>query len=96
MHAEQNALSKLPSLKPTNNPNIIHLLVIRVSGKYKMQSSKPCSLCLQTMIHMPQKKGYKIHRIYYSNENGEIVNTTLNALLKQELHHSRGSKYIMQ
>ena len=43
-----------------------------------------------------QKKGYKIHRIYYSNENGEIVNTTLNALLKQELHHSRGSKYIMQ
>jgi hypothetical protein len=42
------------------------------------------------MVSMPSKKGYKIHRVYYSNENGEIESTTLNALLKQELHHSRG------
>lgn len=57
-----------------------------------MQSSKPCSMCLRTMVSMPQKKGYKIHRVYYSNENGEIENTTLNALLKQEQHYSRGYK----
>lgn len=69
------------------------MLVIRVSGKYKMQSSKPCAQCVKTMTSLPQKKGYKVHRIYYSNEHGEIEKTTLTSLLKQEQHISKGTKF---
>lgn len=69
------------------------MLVIRISGKYKIQSSKPCAQCLQTMVEMPEKKGYKVHRVYYSNENEDIERTTLSSLLQQEMHYSKGYRY---
>jgi hypothetical protein len=38
---------------------------------------------------LPEKKGYRIKNVYYSNENGEIVKSNLKILENEELHYSR-------
>jgi hypothetical protein len=34
--------------------------------------AKPCSKCLRYIKKECRRKNYKIHRIYYTNEEGEI------------------------
>jgi hypothetical protein len=41
------------------------------------------------MKNLPKKKGYNIKNIYYSNENGDIIKTSLRILEKEDLHYSR-------
>ena len=41
------------------------------------------------MKTLPQKKGYKIENIYYSDEEGNIIKTTLNKLDSEEKHYSK-------
>ena len=65
IHAECDAISKLIPLRKKKHLEIINLLVIRISPKNKIQPSKPCSNCIETMIKLPPKKGYKIQNIYY-------------------------------
>jgi len=89
IHAECDAISKLISLKPKKKLENINILVIRLSTKNKIQCSKPCSNCIETMINLPPKKGYKVQNIYYSDMFGDIVKTTLNTLEKEERHYSR-------
>ncbi len=89
IHAECDAISKLIPLKPKKHLEHINILVIRISTKNKIQSSKPCSNCIETMIKMPPKKGYKIQNIYYSDGFGNIIKTTLNSLEKEERHYSK-------
>ena len=89
IHAECDAISKLISLKPKKKLENINILVIRLSTKNKIQSSKPCSNCIDTMIKLPPKKGYKIQNIYYSDGFGNILKTTLNTLEKEERHYSK-------
>ncbi len=89
IHAEHNALLKL---KPSINKKrleSVNLLVVRFSKTNKIQSSKPCSNCIQIMDTMPEKKGYKIQNIYYSNSDGDIVKTNLTTLKNEEQHYSR-------
>jgi cytidine deaminase len=88
IHAEHDALLKLIPNKKRKLKNI-NLLVIRVSGKNKLQSSKPCNNCIQTMRRLSIKKGYKIQNVYYSDNNENIVKTTLYALDNEEKHYSR-------
>ena len=73
IHAEEDALSKLMPLKYKKRLEPINLLVIRLSSKNKLQSSKPCSNCIKLLSIIPKKKGYKIENIYYSDENGDII-----------------------
>lgn len=94
IHAECDAISKLIPLKPKKKLENINIIVIRLSTKNKIQSSKPCSNCIESMIHLPPKKGYKIQNIYYSDVFGNIVKTSLNAIQKEERHYS--SSYIHQ
>jgi cytidine deaminase len=89
IHAECDAILKLMSLKNKKKLESINLLVIRLSTKNKIQSSKPCSNCIETMKTLPQKKGYKIEHIYYSDEEGNIIKTTLNKLDSEEKHYSK-------
>lgn len=89
IHAECNAISKLIPLKPKKKLENINLLVIRLSTKNKIQSSKPCNNCIQTMKTLPQKKGYKIENIYYSDEDGNIIKTNLKKLDSEEKHYSK-------
>ena len=79
-------------MKPIKNRKkleTINLLVIRLSRTNKLQSSKPCSNCIKIMNIIPEKKGYKIQNIYYSDSEGNIIKTTLNNLEKDEKHYSR-------
>jgi hypothetical protein len=38
---------------------------------------------------LPEKKGYKIENVYYSNEEGNIIKTTLKSLENEEKHYSK-------
>ena len=89
IHAECNALSKLMPLKNKKRLENINLLVIRLSSKNKIQSSKPCINCIEAMKIMPQRKGYKIENIYYSDADGNIVKTNLKTLDSEEKHLSK-------
>ena len=89
IHAECDAILKLRPLKNKKKLQSINLLVIRLSSKNKIQSSKPCNNCIETMKILPQKKGYKIENIYYSNEEGNIIKTNLNKLDLEEKHYSK-------
>jgi cytidine deaminase len=89
LHAECHAISKLIPLKPKKKLAIINIIVVRLSCKNKIQSSKPCSNCIDIMLRFPPKKGYRIQNIYYSDLFGNIVKTSLNALEREERHYSR-------
>ena len=92
IHAECEAISKLIPLKPRKKLENINLLVIRLSTKNKIQCSKPCYNCIETMKKLPPKIGYKINNIYYSDSTGNIVKTTIKALEKEERHYSQYSR----
>ena len=93
IHAEHNALTKLKPIKYKKKLEQINILVIRVSKTNKIQSSKPCNNCIRIMELIPERKGYKIQNIYYSNEEGNIIKTTLNILKNEEQHYSRYYRY---
>jgi hypothetical protein len=89
IHAEYDAIRKLLPLRRKKKLVSINILVIRVSGKNKLQSSKPCVKCINTMKILPPKLGYKIEDIYYSNDNGEIIKSSIKNLESEEPHYSR-------
>ena len=89
IHAEHNALLKLKPSQNKKRLESVNLLVVRFSKTNKLQSSKPCSNCIQILYTMPERKGYKIQNIYYSNSDGNIVKTNLSDLKNDEPHYSR-------
>jgi cytidine deaminase len=89
IHAEHDAINKLKPLNRNKHLKNINLLVIRFSKNNKIQNSKPCANCIKTMKTLPEKKGYRIKNIYYSNENGDIVKSNIKKLENEELHYSR-------
>jgi cytidine deaminase len=88
IHAEQDAINKLKPLKYKKNLESINILVIRLSSKNKLQSSKPCANCIESMKNNPIKKGYKIQNVYYSDSEGNIIKTNLVSLDNEEKHIS--------
>lgn len=98
-HAERDAINKLKPL-PSSKKHLqnINLLVVRLSSKSKIQNSKPCANCISYMKLIPQKKGYKIKHIYYSNHDGHIIKSNLKRLEMEELHYSKyyRNKYNMK
>ena len=62
--------------------------------KNKLQCSKPCNSCIQNMQSIPQSKGYKIKRIYYSDTHGDIVETNLSQLEEEEPYFTKYYKNI--
>ena len=89
IHAEHDAIRKLLPLKRKRKLKNINILVIRLSGKNKLQSSKPCTNCINMMKTLPSKLGYRVQYVYYSNENGEIVKSSIHNLESEEPHYSR-------
>lgn len=89
IHAEHDAIRKLIPLRRNKKLVNINILVIRLSGKNKLQSSKPCINCINMMKTLPIKLGYKIQNIYYSNEKGDIVKSNITTLENENPHYSR-------
>jgi hypothetical protein len=88
IHAEYDALTKLMPIRRKKKLESINLLVVRLSTKNKIQSSKPCFNCIETMKKFPPKIGYKIDNVYYSDSNGDITKTNLKILDEEEKHYS--------
>lgn len=93
IHAEHDAITKLPCLKPKKRLEAVNILVVRLSKTNKLQCSKPCYNCIKMLSTYPNIKGYKIRYVYYSNENGGITRTTLNKLQNEQPHYSRYYKH---
>ncbi len=89
IHAEHDAILKLKPIKYKKHLINVNILVIRISKRNKLQSSKPCINCIQKMKSLPEKKGYRIKNVYYSNDNNEIIKSNLYKLENEELHYSR-------
>jgi cytidine deaminase len=94
IHAEHDAISKLPYIKGRKRLEDINILVVRLSKTNKIQSSKPCYNCIKMMSTYPKIKGYKIRHIYYSNVDGTITRSTLNKLETEQAHYSRYYKNV--
>ena len=68
------------------------LYVIKVSRTgVNIGMSKLCEKCVIAVNTIPQKMGYNINNIIYSNRNGEFITTTPKKLLESNDHHI--SKY---
>jgi hypothetical protein len=79
LHAEAHAiinsygkdLNYIPNMKnfhiKNNNIKKLDLLVIRVNNSGKLCNSRPCIYCLKMM------KDVKIKRVYYINNDGDLV-----------------------
>ncbi len=89
IHAEYDAIRKLLPLRRNKRLVNVDILVIRVSGKNKLQSSKPCVNCIQSMKILPAKLGYRIQNVHYSTNDGSIIKTNLNNLDNEDKHYSR-------
>ena len=87
-HAEANAIANLPP-RPRNRKHLlkVNILVIRTSQTGKIGISKPCIKCIIDMMTIPQKRGYIIKNILYSNEFGTIESTTLEKLIDERNFH---------
>ena len=96
IHAEHDSIRKLLPLKRKKRLENINILVIRVSGKNKLQSSKPCVNCIIMMKTLPIKLGYKIQNVYYSNENSDIIKSSLKNLEMDEPHYSKYYKHLIK
>jgi len=66
----------------------VNILVIRLSKKNRLQNSKPCANCIETIKNLPKRKGYCIKNIYYSNDNEEIIKSNVKILERENLHYS--------
>ena len=91
-HAEEMALEKL---KPNYGKKIIKisLLVIRISQastptKYTLGNSRPCASCLYK-IKNSISIGYKIDKVYFSNDFGNIICYKLRDIIKEKQFVSR-------
>lgn len=89
-HAEEMAIDKLIKIarktrRSTRKIIDVSLIVIRMNSKgtpdnYHLGNSKPCSNCVHK-IEKLTSYGYRINRIYYSNDDGMISVSNVNKLL---------------
>ena len=83
VHAEVNAIMNLPSRAKKKCYQKIDICVIKVSSCCKIGISKPCIKCIIDMSILPQKKGYIVKNIYYSDHDGSITSVTLKNLINE-------------
>ena len=48
------------------------MIVIRTTSTKELANAKPCCHCIKTVIETLRKKGYRLHRIYYSDDDGNF------------------------
>lgn len=86
IHAEYATIEKLPDRR--NKKFIsVDILVIRFNKQAEMKMSKPCYLCLRAMERKALRSGYRINKVYYSNDEGQIVMQKLKDLIMEEDQH---------
>ncbi len=91
-HAEMDVISKVSKQhserKKKKSKRVYNLIVIRVSKTGScLGNSEICEKCINGIISAPSRYGIRIKKIYYSNNDGDIVKTTPNKLSQQESPH---------
>jgi cytidine deaminase len=86
-HAEHNAIMKLRS-RDTKKLMSINIFVLKTSMTGIIGNSKPCAHCLDMMLNLPPKKGYRISNILYTNTEGNIEKKKLTELMNDDIHIS--------
>lgn len=70
IHAEVDCVNRL---KKSEKISTINLVVFRTNNKGdKLMNAKPCECCLKAIDFTLKRKNYKLKKLCYSNENGEI------------------------
>lgn len=80
VHAEMMAISRLPINRKKKKKISVNLLVIRIQYNGKLKNSKPCPKCMNDIISKIPKKGYKIDRVYHSDDNEDIISSKMRDL----------------
>jgi hypothetical protein len=85
IHAELDAIMGLkPFVK--SRPMVVDLIVIKTSNTTTC-SSKPCQMCINSMRRLPQKHGYRIKNVHYTDSDGHIHSVSLDKI--ESDHKSR-------
>jgi cytidine deaminase len=87
-HAEHNAIQKLPN-RYNRKLLPINIFVLKTTLTGIIGNSKPCAHCLAIMSSLPNKKGYRISNVLYTNSEGNIEKKKISELMNEELHYSR-------
>ncbi len=70
IHAEVDCVNRL---KKSEKVVPINLIVFRTNNNGdKLMNAKPCECCLKTIDFTLKKKNYKLKKLSYSDENGNI------------------------
>ena len=92
VHAEIDACKKVAwkhrDKSKKKNKKVYNLVVIRTSKSgSNLGMSRLCERCVLNVNNLPNNSGIKIKKIYYSDESGEIVKTSLPKMMKMDDHH---------
>ena len=92
VHAEIHACKKVAwkhrDKSKKKNKKAYNLVVIRTSKSgSNLGMSRLCERCVLGVNNLPNISGIKIKKIYYSDESGEIIKTSLPKMMKMDDHH---------
>ncbi len=92
VHAEIHACKKVAwrhrDKNKKKNKKAYNLVVIRTSKSgSNLGMSRLCERCVLGVNNLPNVSGIKIKKIYYSDESGEIIKTSLPKMMKMDDHH---------
>jgi hypothetical protein len=91
IHAEDDAINKLPVLKRNRRLKKVDLLVIRANAGGTVGNSRPCDRCIKALEIKLPKKGYILDTLYYTDKGGLLVKKKFARVVTEEDHHV--SKY---
>ena len=87
LHAEMDAIRRLPPITIKAKRKKLIMIIIRINRFGKLLNSTPCFKCIQHLERLNNSSGYKIDRIYYSNQEGKIEITKLSELINCDKKH---------
>ena len=93
VHAEDDAIGKLPVLRRNRKLKKIDLLVIRANIGGTVGNSKPCANCVRDLYYKLPKKGYILDTVHYTDKGQVIVSKKFTKLMRDETPHV--SKYFL-
>jgi hypothetical protein len=91
VHAEDDAVNKLPVLKRNRRLKKVDLLVIRANAGGTVGNSRPCDRCIKALEIKLPKKGYTLDTLYYTDKGGILIKKKFAHVVLEEDHHV--SKY---
>lgn len=87
VHAEDDAINKLPVLKRNRKLKKVDLLVIRANQGGTVGNSKPCFKCIGDLYKKLPKKGYVLDTVYYTDKGEVLVSKKFSQLLYDDAKH---------